>query len=111
MKNIEMRIKIGKYIKQERLRMNLTQQVLAEKANLSVVYVSEIERGKKSLSYEALARMIQILHLDPRLIFPYVPSSTASSKEIYQTFCDVGRHLKNEEILQMISFMNMLTKK
>ncbi len=111
MKNDEMRKKIGRYIKQERLRMNLTQQVLAEQANLSVVYISEIERGKKSLSYEVLYRIIQILHLDARLIFPYVPGCATSSKEIYKTFCDVGRNLKDEELLQMINFMNMITSK
>lgn len=110
MENNEIRKRIGKYIKQERLRMNLTQQVLAEKANLSVVYVSEIERGKKSLSYDVLARVIQILHLDSRLIFPYVPGYAANSKEIYQTFCDAGKHLKDEELIQMINFMNMLNK-
>ncbi len=43
---------LGKRIRQMRIDKELTQEDLAEKAGISVVYVSELERGLKSPSIE-----------------------------------------------------------
>jgi transcriptional regulator with XRE-family HTH domain len=45
---------LGKRIREERIKLNLTQSKLAEEINISDSYMSYIERGEKSLSLETL---------------------------------------------------------
>ena len=106
----EMRDKIGKYIKRERVKYSITQQELAEKTNLSVVYISEIERGIKAPGYVALARIIDVLHMDSRIIFPYSPDQNLDIKKIYEIFCDVGKTLNKDELIQIINLIGMIKK-
>ena len=106
----EMRDKIGKYIKRERVKYNITQQELAEKTNLSVVYISEIERGIKAPGYVALARIIDVLHMDSRIIFPYSPDQNLDIKKIYEIYCDAGKTLNMDELIQIINLIGMIKK-
>lgn len=46
---------LGKRIREERLKLNLTQEKLAEDVNLSTAYIGQIERGERSLTLENLA--------------------------------------------------------
>lgn len=46
--------KIGKRIREERLRLNLTQERLAEDVNLSMAYIGQVERGERSFTLENL---------------------------------------------------------
>lgn len=46
--------KIGKRIREERLRLNLTQEKLAEDVDLSMAYIGQVERGERSLTLENL---------------------------------------------------------
>lgn len=48
------RQKIGKRIREERLRLNLTQEKLAEDVDLSMAYIGQVERGERSLTLENL---------------------------------------------------------
>ncbi|QYX31966.1 helix-turn-helix domain-containing protein [Sphaerospermopsis torques-reginae] len=43
-------IKFGQKIRQERLKQNLSQEELAEKANLHRTYISMIERAEKNIT-------------------------------------------------------------
>ncbi len=54
---------IGKEICAARKRLNLSQAELAEKADLSVTYVSKIECGHRNFSAYTLARISQALEL------------------------------------------------
>ena len=45
---------IGRQIRAARLRRKMTQAQLAETADLSVPYISHVERGKKRVSLDAL---------------------------------------------------------
>ena len=49
--------RLGQRIKEERLKLNLTQSQLAEEINISDSYMSYIERGEKSLSLETLVSL------------------------------------------------------
>lgn len=53
MKNIEL-IKLGQKIKFERLKRNISQEILAEKANISIHGLSNIETGKTDVKYTNL---------------------------------------------------------
>jgi transcriptional regulator with XRE-family HTH domain len=45
---------LGKRIREERLKLNLTQERLAEDVNLSTAYIGQVERGERSLTLDNL---------------------------------------------------------
>ena len=53
----------GKKLRAIRLEKGLTQQTLAEKADMGVVYISEIERGIKMPSMNIFIRLIEALDI------------------------------------------------
>lgn len=53
---------IGSRIRQIRKKQNLTQEQLAELADISVVYVSKLEHGQRVPSLETLIVICNILH-------------------------------------------------
>jgi transcriptional regulator with XRE-family HTH domain len=57
---------IGATIRKYRKQAALTQEVLAEKADLHPVYVGEIERGEESVSINALCRIAKALRVRVR---------------------------------------------
>ena len=52
---------IGKIIKKLRLDKNLTQEILAEKMDISTNYLSKVERGLSRLNIEAFLKMAEVL--------------------------------------------------
>jgi transcriptional regulator with XRE-family HTH domain len=48
---------LGDKIKKERLNRGLTQEELAKKANLSVSFMGQIERGERKLSVDTLVKI------------------------------------------------------
>ncbi|MBP2002528.1 transcriptional regulator with XRE-family HTH domain [Paenibacillus shirakamiensis] len=48
---------LGKRLRQERRKMHLTQEKLAEKIDVSDAYIGQIERGERSLSLDTLIRL------------------------------------------------------
>ena len=44
--------RLGKRIKEERLRLNLTQEKLSEKVGISTAYLGQIERGERCITLE-----------------------------------------------------------
>lgn len=55
---------IGKIIKEKRLLLNLTQQELAERADISRSYLVEIEKGVYNISSETLIKLASVLDVD-----------------------------------------------
>ena len=45
---------LGRRIREERLKLNLTQEKLAEDVDLSMAYIGQIERGERSLTLDNL---------------------------------------------------------
>jgi len=54
-------IQLGKRIKDERKKLNLTQAKLAEDINISDAYMGQIERGERSLTLDTLVRLVNRL--------------------------------------------------
>jgi len=52
-----MKEQLGKRIREERLKLNLTQEALAESINLTTAYVGQIERGERNLTLENLIKV------------------------------------------------------
>ena len=57
---------IGEAVRKYRKQAGLTQERLAEKAELHPVYVGELERGEESASVEALIRIAKALNIKLR---------------------------------------------
>jgi len=53
--------KLGSRLRQERQRLNLTQEKLAEKVDVSHAYIGQIERGERSLTLETLVNIAEEL--------------------------------------------------
>lgn len=52
---------LGKRIRTERQNLNLTQEKLAEKVEVSEAYVGQIERGERNLALDTLVRLANSL--------------------------------------------------
>jgi transcriptional regulator with XRE-family HTH domain len=53
--------RLGQRIREERLKLNLTQSQLAEDVDISDTYVGQIERGERSLTLDTLVRLVNRL--------------------------------------------------
>lgn len=50
-------IRLGQRIREERLKLGLTQARLAEDADISEAYMGQIERGERNLALDTLIRL------------------------------------------------------
>jgi len=55
---------LGKNIKYFRSRKGLTQAILAEKADISIIFLSSIERGTKYPKADILGRIANVLEVE-----------------------------------------------
>ena len=62
-------VEIGKRISIERKRNNITQEQLAEKMNVSIQMISNLERGNKAIKINNLLSLSQILFLSTNYRF------------------------------------------
>ena len=52
---------LGRRIREERLKLKLTQEQLAEDVDLSSAYIGQVERGERSLTLERLISVVNRL--------------------------------------------------
>jgi transcriptional regulator with XRE-family HTH domain len=57
---------LGEAIRAQRKKRHLSQERLAEKADLSTVFISRAERGKESPSVDSLVKIAKALGVRPR---------------------------------------------
>jgi transcriptional regulator with XRE-family HTH domain len=65
----QVRKNLGANIRSFRKKAGLTQEKLAEKADLHPVYMSQVENGHKAISVEALWKISKALHIPISLLF------------------------------------------
>lgn len=56
-------MKLGEKIKKERMRNRLTQEMLAEMADITSSYVGQIERGERKVTLSKLVRIANVLNV------------------------------------------------
>ena len=66
-----LRLSFGKRVKQLRKQAGLSQEELAERAGISVDFVSLVERGINAPSFETLERLCEALGRVPRDLFDF----------------------------------------
>lgn len=67
---------LGKRIREERIRIGLTQEQLAERINVSTTYVGFIERGTRSVTLEKLILLADCFQLPIDALLHDTPAYT-----------------------------------
>lgn len=65
----DLRVQFGKRLRQLRRERDLTQEYLAEAAEISVDMLSNIERGVNAPSFETLEKLAAVLKVQIHLFF------------------------------------------
>jgi len=60
---------LGENIRTHRKRVGLSQEKLAEKSELSTVFISNLECGKMTVSVDSLARIAKVLGVSLQELF------------------------------------------
>lgn len=55
---------LGKAIRERRKELNYTQAYLSEFTGLSVTFISDVERGKKTAEIEKIFELLHVLGMD-----------------------------------------------
>lgn len=70
-----LRQKFGKRLRALRLEANLTQEALAERVNLSVDFISLVERGINAPSFENIEALARVLDVQVYVLFIFDESN------------------------------------
>lgn len=89
----EFKVRLGKIIRDKRKRRGITQEVLAEKLNLTTGMIGQIERGETMPSVANLRLLIEYLSIDPRIIF----NGTIQGDSEYAEICSVMIQMTKEQ--------------
>lgn len=80
MKKIDVKTAFGSSVRAWRKRQGLSQEQLAERADLHRTYVSDVERGARNLSLESMSRIAQALRIAVAHLFPReIPNGAAGA--------------------------------
>lgn len=72
---VDLRTRFGRLVKAHRTRMGLTQEALAERANISTDMISKIESGSSGARFGVIGQIADALAVDPAELFtPNLPS-------------------------------------
>ena len=81
--------RLGERIREERLRLHLTQAQLAEAIDISDTYMGAIERGERSLTLDTLARLVNRLGVTvDYLLTDFVSDSDSNIMEQFKQIID-----------------------
>ena len=106
--NIDYKL-IGERIKKARKNLGLTQQELAEKLNVSIGYVSQVERGITKISLDLLGAIASIYKCDvASLITESAVNSTAYAETEILFEIQKLDHKKKRTILEMIKLISKI---
>jgi len=78
---------IGERLRALRINAGLTQERLAERADLHTTYIGQLERGEKNATIESICKLARALQVAPAQIFAHLPGGAGSpspAEEIYQ---------------------------
>ncbi len=82
-------MRLGKRIREERLKLNLTQAQLAEAIDISDTYMGAIERGERSLTLDTLVRLVNRLGVTiDYLLADSVPNADSNILEQFKQITD-----------------------
>lgn len=95
---------IGKNIKVARNACGYTQEILAEKAGISVEHITQVERGSKMMSVHRLLRVADALHVSIDTLV-YDKESSNAKKDIAQMLVSIDNE-DSQRLLGLIRYVN-----
>lgn len=69
---------IGRRIKNARIKQNLRQEELADKLDVSVAFMSRVERGRSQINLKRLTQIAEVLNVSPGYL---LTGSNVTSKD------------------------------
>jgi len=60
---MDIRIRFGKAVRYRRNELEISQEELAERADLHRTYISDLERGRRNISLENIEKLAKALNL------------------------------------------------
>lgn len=93
---------MGKRVSIRRKNLNLTQEALAEKMNVSIQMVSNLELGKKAIRPENLAKLCGILNISA----DYLLTGTKAN-DLADTLTEKIRRLSDDKIELVNSIVDL----
>lgn len=63
-------IQFGKIVRAKREAMSMTQELLAEKSDLTTNYIGSLERGERNVGLEVIYKLAEALQTDPKNLLP-----------------------------------------
>ena len=77
MANIDIKKQFGESVKSLRSSLGISQETLAERADLHRTYISDVERGTRNLSLESIIRLAAALEVSVPVLFPQLADAGA----------------------------------
>ena len=88
---VDLRKRFGGLVKAHRLRIGLTQEALAESANISTDMVSKIEGGNTGARFRVISQLADALSVDPAELFtPNLPSGQLQKAPLTAIISRIG---------------------
>lgn len=102
----DVKLILSKNIKSARIASNYTQEVLAEKANLSVNFIKDIEASRSGVSLATLINLRKVLKTSPnQLLKDFFKDSVNNSEDIVQQLNFLSTFERNA-ILTLINYFS-----
>lgn len=102
-KEEEIRTIFAKNIKFYRKKLKLSQMELATKTGITTNFINDIENGKKWVSPGTLAKLCEVLEIEPYKLFLEVDFEEKSSNKIINQFCS---ELSNDILIMLNEISN-----
>ena len=89
---------IGNLIRERRIEKGLSQEQLADKANISRTHVGALERGEKAPSLETIINIAEALSVDINELLPENPASSKKSQDTLAGCSTLERSILSENL-------------
>ena len=99
-------IDLGRRIREERQKLNLTQEKLSESINVSTTYIGQIERGERCPTLDTLIKISNSLGVS--IYYLLRESVTPSSTALMNLWIQLTRDLSDNEMKMIIELVNVI---
>lgn len=99
-------IDLGRRIREERQRLNLTQEKLSETINVSTTYIGQIERGERCPTLETLIKISNSLGVS--IDYLLHDSVISSSTTLMNLWIQLTQDLSDNEMEMIIELIKVI---
>ena len=100
---------IGQRIKTKRKEKGFTQENIAEQLDISVSYISRIERGAVKISLETLVKISDVLNVSATFLLG--GSITTESNYLQNELSDITKHFNSDNMSLILDIAKSISKR